>query len=170
LKEHFSHCNQVQSRPLASYAKKLKAQFQPLVATVDVEPCRAATTLTRNAWHRTSTLKKGQDNIPKMQPHLIIIPLRNSVPKLAATTRSRMTLLFRPPLLGTTQTKLMDERTEMQTMIANMQSTFSTELKKIKAQNEQNNKKVASHIEKSEQEFQKAQEAILAEFTHTEEQ
>jgi hypothetical protein len=81
-----------------------------------------------------------------------------------------MTLLFRPPLLGTTQTKLMDERTEMQTMIANMQSTFSTELKKIKAQNQQNNKKVASHIEKSEQEFQKAQEAILAEFTHTEEQ
>jgi hypothetical protein len=58
----------------------------------------------------------------------------------------------------------------MQTTIANMQSTFSTELKKIKAQNEQNNKKVASHIEKSEQELQKAQEAILVEFTRTEEQ
>jgi hypothetical protein len=64
----------------------------------------------------------------------------------------------------------MDEHTEMQTRIANMQSTFSAELKKIKAQNEQNNKKVASRIEKSEQEFQKAQEAILAEFTCTEEQ
>jgi hypothetical protein len=56
----------------------------------------------------------------------------------------------------------------MQTTIANMQSTFFTELKKIKAQNEQNNKKVASRIEKSEQEFQKSQEAILAEFTRME--
>ena len=164
------HCNQVQSRPLASYAKKLKAQFQPPVATVDVEPRRAATTLTRNAWHRTPTLKKGQDNIPE-----IATPSRRHTLKKQRTEAGSNDTVeddssLSPPSLGTTQTELTDERTEMQTTIANMQSTFSAELKKIKAQNEQNNKKVASRIEKSEQEFQKAQEAILAEFTRTEEQ
>jgi hypothetical protein len=164
------HHNQVQSHPLASYTKKLKAQFQPLVATVDVEPCRAATTLTRNAWHRTPMLKKGQDNIPEIATpsHHHTLKKQHTEAGSNDTVEDNSSLL--PPSLGTTQTKLTDERTEMQTTIANMQSTFSTELKKIKAQNEQNNKKVASHIEKSEQEFQKAQEAILAEITCTEEQ
>jgi hypothetical protein len=164
------HHNQVQSRPLASYAKKLKAQFQPPVATVNVEPCRAATTLTRNAWHHTPTLKKGQDNIPKIATLSCCHTLKKQRTKAGSNDTVEDDASLSPPSLCTTQTELTDERTEMQATIVNMQSTFSAELKKIKAQNEQNNKKVASCIEKSEQEFQKAQEAILAEFTCTEEQ
>jgi hypothetical protein len=165
------HCNQVQSRPLASYAKKLKTQFQPPVATaLDVEPRRAATTLTRNAWHHTPMPKKGQDNIPEIATWSRRHTLKKQRNKAGSNDTVEDDSSLLPPLLGTTQTELTDERTEMQTTIANMQSTFSAELKKIKAKNEQNNKKVASHIEKSKQEFQKAQEAILAEFTRTEEQ
>jgi hypothetical protein len=149
------HHNQVQSRPLASYAKKLKAQFQPPVATVDVEPRRAATTQTRNAWHCTPTLKKGQDNIPKIATPSRHHTLKKQRTKAGSNDTVEDDSSLLPPSLGTTQTELMDERTEMQTTIANMQSTFSAELKKIKAQNE---------------EFQKALEAILAEFTGTEEQ
>jgi hypothetical protein len=162
--------NQVQSCPLASYAKKLKAQFQPPVATVDVEPRRAVTTPTRNTWHRTPTFKKGQDNIPKIATPSRHHTLKKQHTKAGSNNTVEDDSSLSPTSLGTTQTELTDERTEMQTTIVNMQSTFSAELKKIKAQNEQNNKKVASRIEKSEQEFQKAQEAILAEFTRTEEQ
>jgi hypothetical protein len=162
------HCNQVQSRPLASYTKKLKAQFQPPVATVDGEPRHAATTLTRNAWHRAPTLKKGQDNIPKIATPSCCHTLKKQHTKAGSNDTVKDDSSLSPPLLGTTQTELTDKCTEMQTTIANMQSTFFTELKKIKAQNEQNNKKVASRIEKSEQEFQKSQEAILAEFTRME--
>jgi hypothetical protein len=104
-------------------------------------------------------LKKGQDNIPKIATPSRHHTLKKQHTKAGSNDMVKDDSSLSPPLLGTTQTELTDERTEMQTTIANMQSTFSTELKKIKAQNKQNNKKVACCIEKSEQEFQKAQEA-----------
>jgi hypothetical protein len=119
------HCNQVQSCPLASYAKKLKAQFQPLVATVNVEPRRAATTPTHNAWHRTPTLKKGQDNIPETATLSRCHTLKKQRTEAGSNHTVEDHYSLSPPLLGTTQTKLTDECTEMQTTIANMQSPFS---------------------------------------------
>ncbi len=100
-------CNQVQSHPLASYAKKLKAQFQPPVATVDIEPRRAVTTLTRNAWHCTPTLKKGQDNIPEIATPSCCHTLKKQHTKAGSNDMVKDDSSLLPPLLGTTQNTIL---------------------------------------------------------------
>jgi hypothetical protein len=133
--------SQIQSKPVSSYAEHLKAKFKPPVPTVSIQSSRPQPT--RNTWNHTPTLKKGQDNIPE-----IPTPSRRHTQKKQRTesgcndTVADDSLL--PPSLGTTQTELMDERTEMQATLTYMQNTFATEINKIKNQTEQLEKKLAN--------------------------
>jgi hypothetical protein len=67
-------------------------------------------------------------------------------------------------LVSTTQTKLTDECTEFQATISNMQTSFADELHKIKQDNEKNRKATEERMKHSEQEYIKAQEAMLGEY------
>jgi hypothetical protein len=51
------HHSQIQSKPVSSYAERLKAKFKPPVPTVSIQSSHPQPT--RNAWNRTPTLKKG---------------------------------------------------------------------------------------------------------------
>jgi hypothetical protein len=159
--------SKIQSKPVASYAERLKAKFKPPVPTVSVQSNRPSQT--RNAWNRTPTLKKGQDNIPE-----IPTPSRHHTQKKQRTesgsndTAEDDTSLS-PPSLGTTQTELTDECTEMQAAITSMRSSFAAEINKIKNQSDKIQKELVDRIATAEKDFQEAKDVLLNEFRCTEE-
>jgi phage-related protein len=69
-----------------------------------------------------------------------------------------------PPSVGTTQTELTDERTEIQSTLANMQDTFAKQIKSIKDANEAKVCHAEERIQQAEQTYIAAQQAILHEF------
>jgi hypothetical protein len=60
------HINQVQSKAVATYAASLKVRFKP-PETVHVPPNPRPSTLTRNAWNHTPSLKFNQENFPDLE-------------------------------------------------------------------------------------------------------
>jgi hypothetical protein len=66
-----------------------------------------------------------------------------------------------PPSIGTNQTKLTDERTEI---IAHLQDTFMKQLQSIKDANETKVKNTEARINQAEAAYNSAQQTILGEF------
>jgi hypothetical protein len=161
------HCSQIQWKPVSSYAERLKAKFKPPVPTMSTQPSGPQPTC--NAWNRTPTLKKGQDNIPEIPTPSRHHTQKKQHTKSGSNGTAANDSSLSPPSLGTTQTELTDERTEMQAMLTYMQNTFATEINKIKGQTEQLEKKLADRVEKSKKDYQTAKDIMLKEFKHAEE-
>jgi hypothetical protein len=86
--------SKIQSKPVASYAERLKAKFKPPVPTVSVQSNRPSQT--RNAWNRTPTLK-AKTTFQRSQLHLVVTHRKSSVQKVAATPPRKMIRPSCPP-------------------------------------------------------------------------
>lgn len=153
--------NQIQSKPVAAYAESLRARFSPPVATVQAPA--PPSTPTRNAWNRTPTFKLNHANFPELND----TPTRRHKDKKARMETSTLAEddnSLSPPSVGTTQTELTDERTEIQSTLANMQDTFAKQIKSIKDANEAKVRHAEERIQQAEQTYIAAQQAILHEF------
>jgi hypothetical protein len=158
--------SKIQSKPVASYAERLKAKFKPPVPTVSVQSnCPSQT---RNAWN-TPTLKKGQDNIPEIPTLSCHHTQKKQHTESGSNDTAEDDTSLSPPSLGTTQTELTDERTEMQAAITSMRSSFTAEINKIKNQSDKIQKELVDRIATTEKDFQEAKDVLLNEFRHTEE-
>jgi hypothetical protein len=133
--------SQIQLKPVSSYDEHLKAKFKPPVPTMSIQPSGPQPTC--NAWNRTPTLKKGQDNIPEIPTPSCHHTQKKQHTESGSNGTAADDLSLSPPSLGTTQTELTDERTEMQATLTYMQNTFAAEINKIKGQTEQLEKKLA---------------------------
>jgi hypothetical protein len=151
--------SQIQSKPVLSYAEHLKAKFNPPVPTMSIQSSRPQPT--RNAWNRTPTLKKGQDNIPEIPTPSRCHTQKKQHTKSGSNDTAADDSSLSPPSAGTTQTELTDKRTEMQAMLTYMQNPFATEINKIKNQTEQLEKKLADRVEKSKKDYQMAKDIML---------
>jgi hypothetical protein len=171
IKGKYIHCiNQIQSKAVSTYAASIKARFKPM-DTVQVPPMNPCpSTQTHNAWNHTPSLKITKENFPELAGN--VTPTGHHTDKKQRTTNGSQTVnaetaddtSLLPPLVSTTQTKLTDECTEFQATISNMQTSFPDELHKIKQDNEKNRKATEECMKHSEQEYSKAQEAMLGEY------
>jgi hypothetical protein len=154
------HINQVQSKAVSAYARSLKARFQPPV--VEVQALRPAPPPTRNAWKCVPSLTNDHENFPELNSS----PARHHKDKKQHTengsnesTADDVSLL--PPSIGTNQTELKDERTEI---VAHLQDTFLKQLQSIKDANKTKVKNTEARINQAEAAYNSAQQTILGEF------
>jgi hypothetical protein len=154
------HINQVQSKAVSAYARSLKARFQPPV--VEVQALRPAPPPTRNAWKCVPSLTNDHENFPELNSS----PARHHKDKKQHTengsnesTADDVSLL--PPSIGTNQTELTDERTEI---VAHLQDTFMKQLQSIKDANKAKVKNTEARINQAEAAYNSAQQTILGEF------
>jgi hypothetical protein len=153
--------NQVQSKAVSAYAGSLKARFQPPVAEVQA-PTRPALPPTRNAWKRIPSLTNDHENFPELNSS----PARCHKDKKQHTENGSNEstaddVSLSPPLIGTNQTELTDERTEI---VAHLQDTFMKQLQSIKDANKTKVKNTEARINQAEAAYNSAQQTILGEF------
>jgi hypothetical protein len=152
--------NQVQSKAVSAYTGSLKARFQPPVA--EVQALRPAPPPTRNAWKCVPSLTNIHENFPEL----------NSSPACRHKDKKQRTengsndstaddISLSPPSIGTNQTELKDERTEI---IAHLQDTFLKQLQSIKDANETKVKNTEARMDQAEAAYNSAQQTILSEF------
>jgi hypothetical protein len=130
-------------------------------------PCPS--TLTCNAWNHTPSLKFNQENFPDLEGN--VKPSRRHVNKKQhmelgsqSVNTSANDASLSPPSVGTTQTELTNERTEFQTTISNMQTSFAEELRKIKHDNDMIRQEMETRMKLTDTEYQSAQQSMLTEF------
>jgi hypothetical protein len=152
--------NQVQSKAVSAYAGSLKARFQPPVA--EVQAPRPAPPPTRNAWKRVPSLTNDHENFPELNSS----PARRHKDKKqrmenGSNDSSADDVSLSPPSIGTNQTELTDERTEI---VAHLQDTISKQLQSIKDANKTKVKNTEARIDQAEAAYNSAQQTILGEF------
>jgi hypothetical protein len=152
--------NQVQSKAVSAYTGSLKARFQPPVDVVQAP--KPAPTPTHNAWKRIPSLTNNHENFPELAPS----PLHHHKDKKQHTengsndsTADAASLLL--PSIGTNQTELMDECTEI---LASQQDTFAKQLQSIKDANDAKVNNRETRINQAEAAYNAAQQAILGKF------
>jgi hypothetical protein len=159
----FIRClNQIQSKTVAAHAESLRLRFAPPVATIQTPA--PPMTHTRNPWNRTATFKLSHENFPELND----TPTQHHKDKKARTetgTDNDDDASLLPPSLGTAQTELTDERTEIQATLTNMQDSFTKQIQSIKDANEANARLAETRIQEAEKTYIAAQETILKEFT-----
>jgi hypothetical protein len=124
-------------------------------------------TPTRNAWKCTPTLKVTQENFPDLPT-----PSRRHIDKCLrtengssdATTVAADDDSLSPPSLGMTQTALTDERTELQSTIVHLQTSFSKAFNEIKINGDKQANTFETHIKEAEQAYVNAQMMMLTKF------
>jgi hypothetical protein len=140
------HINQVQSKAVSAYAGSLKARFQPPVDVV--QALKPAPTPTRNAWKRVPSLTNDHENFPELTPSP---PHHHKDKKQRTENGSNDSTAddasLSPPLIGTNQTELTDERTEI---LASLQDTFTKQLQSIKDANDAKVKNTETRINQAE--------------------
>ena len=126
-------------------------------------------TPTRNAWNQSPSLKLTQDNFPDLEGN--VMPSRRHADKKQCTETSSQSFnanaddsSLLPPSVGTTQTELMDERTEFQAALSTIQTSFADELRKIKQNNDNDRKATEECMKVAESEYKSAQQTMLIEF------
>jgi hypothetical protein len=154
------HINQVQSKAVSAYTGSLKARFQPPVA--EVQAARPAPPPTRNAWKRVPSLTNVHENFPELNSS----PAHRHKDKKQSTENGSNDstaddVSLSPPSIGTNQTELKDERTEI---VAHLQDTFLKQLQSIKDANETKVKNTEARMDQAEAAYNSAQQTILGEF------
>jgi hypothetical protein len=154
------HINQVQSKAVSAYAGSLKARFQPPFDVVQAS--KPVPTPTCNAWKRVPSLTNDHENFPELTPS----PLHHHKDKKQHTEdgsndSTADDASLSPPSIGTNQTELTDERTEI---LASLQGTFAKQLQSIKDANDANVMNTETRINQAEAAYNAAQQAILGKF------
>jgi hypothetical protein len=155
------HLNQIQLKTVAAHAESLRSRFAPPVATIQTPA--PPTTPTRNPWNRTATFNLSHQNLPELND----TPTRHHKKKARTETGTDNDddTSLSPPSIGTAQTELIDERTEIQATLTNMQDSSTKWIQFIKDANEAKARQAKTRIQEAEKTYIAAQETILKEFT-----
>jgi hypothetical protein len=154
--------NQIQLKTVTAHAESLRLRFAPPVATIQTPA--PPMTHTHNPWNHTATFKLSHENFPELND----TPTWHHKDKKARTetgTDNDDDASLWPPSLGTAQTELTDERTEIQATLTNMQDSFTKQIQSIKDANEAKARLAETRIQEAEKTYIAAQETILKEFT-----
>jgi hypothetical protein len=161
---HIHWINQVKLKIVSAYAQSLEAHFGfPDVIQVSLPN---PSTLTCNAWKRMTTLKVTQENFSDLP-----MPPCHHINKKQCTengsndaTAADDDNSLSPPSLSMTKTALTDERTEFQSSIANLQTSFMKAFNDIKGNGDKCAQEFEAQIKEAEQAYVNAQMTMLSEF------